>query len=89
MWVNNGTKPHVIVPRRAARLVFKVGGFRAKTVPGAIRSRKGARGKNLVFAKVVHHPGTEARKFDEVIQKKWLVEFPKLVQMAIDSAVGA
>lgn len=86
-WVNNGTKPHVIVPRRAARLVFAAGGFRAKTSPGKIKSRQGSKGKGIVFAKRVQHPGTEPRNFDKEIQSKWEKEFPAIAQRAIDSAI--
>src|SRR5687768_15335342 len=42
--VNDGTRPHIIRPRRAKALRFKVGG-------------------KVVYAKVVHHPGTRARPF--------------------------
>ncbi|SCF98448.1 Bacteriophage HK97-gp10, putative tail-component [Streptomyces sp. MnatMP-M17] len=43
-WVNDGTGPHIIRPRRAQALRFVVGG-------------------RVVYAKVVHHPGTHARPF--------------------------
>ena len=43
-FVNDGTRPHIIRPRRAQALRFVIGG-------------------RVVFAKVVHHPGTRARPF--------------------------
>lgn len=43
-FVNDGTRPHVIRPRNAQALRFRVGG-------------------RVVFARVVHHPGTRARPF--------------------------
>lgn len=43
-FVHNGTRPHVIRPRRADVLRFTVGG-------------------QVVYARVVHHPGTRARPF--------------------------
>lgn len=43
-YVENGTRPHIIRPRRAKALAFRVGG-------------------RLVFAQVVHHPGTKAQPF--------------------------
>lgn len=43
-FVNDGTRPHVIRPRRAQVLRFNVGG-------------------QVVFARVVNHPGTRARPF--------------------------
>lgn len=42
--VNDGTRPHVIRPRRAQVLRFQVGG-------------------QVVFARVVNHPGTRPRPF--------------------------
>lgn len=43
-FVNDGTRPHIIRPRNAQALRFRVGG-------------------RVVFARVVHHPGTRARPF--------------------------
>ena len=43
-FVNDGTAPHIIRPRRAQALRFRIGG-------------------RVVYAKVVHHPGTRARPF--------------------------
>ena len=43
-FVNDGTAPHIIRPRRAQALRFVVGG-------------------RVVFAKVVHHPGTRGNPF--------------------------
>jgi HK97 gp10 family phage protein len=43
-FVNDGTRPHIIRPRRGQALRFTVGG-------------------RVVFARVVHHPGTRARPF--------------------------
>lgn len=42
--VHDGTRPHIIRPRRAKALRFVVGG-------------------QVVYARVVHHPGTRARPF--------------------------
>lgn len=42
--VNDGTRPHIIRPKRAKALRFRVGG-------------------KVVFARIVHHPGTRARPF--------------------------
>lgn len=42
--VNDGTRPHIIRPKNAKALRFRVGG-------------------RIVYARVVHHPGTRARPF--------------------------
>ena len=86
-FVSKGTNPHVIRPKRARVLRFRVGG-RSKTVPNKIRSRRGARGSLLVHAKRVLHPGSAPRNFDHVIKNKWDTEYPTLVQLAIDSEYG-
>ncbi len=83
-YVSQGTRPHVIKPRNARILVFKQGGFRAKSRPGFIGSNAGspATGETRI-AKVVHHPGTEAREFAQTIANKWKVEWPRQLQRAI------
>jgi len=84
-YVNNGTPPHKIYPVHAKMLRFMTGGFQAKTQPGVIGSTAGSQGSTEVMAHAVNHPGTEARKFDEVILKKWDDELPKILQRAVDS----
>lgn len=83
-YVNFGTRPHVIRPKRAKVLHWIGGNYRAKTVPKQIRSRKGGNDNTIVFAKFVQHPGNEAREFDITIRDKWQDELPKLIQSAID-----
>lgn len=85
-YVTEGTKPHVIVAHGKA-LAFPGGGFRPKTRVRSIGSNKGAKGKGVVFRKVVHHPGTTAREFEDVIAEKWQKELPVTMQRAIDSEV--
>jgi hypothetical protein len=52
-----GTKPHIIRPRRARVLAFPASGT-ARTLGG--RARKGGR---MAFAKMVRHPGTKPQPF--------------------------
>ena len=52
-----GTKPHVIRPRRASVLSWTQG----KRLSGRNRTGRGAGAR--VFARVVHHPGTKAQPF--------------------------
>ena len=84
--LNEGTKAHEIRPRRSKVLRFP-SVFRPKTIPGQIVSLHGARGGDAVFSRGVHHPGTEARKWDEVIAEKWDQQLPTIFQRAIDSEV--
>lgn len=86
-FVNDGTKPHPIAPKKPGGvLAFKAGGG-AKSSPGVIGSSGGSAGNNQVLTrKPVQHPGTKAREFDKAIAKKWRKQWPKLMQRAIDAA---
>lgn len=55
-FVELGTRPHTIVPRRAKALRFAVGGN--ATLSGRPRS-----GSSVIFTKRVRHPGTRAQPF--------------------------
>lgn len=85
-YVNDGTPPHLISANKAPMLRWRTP-FRAKTRPRWIGSNKGSLGNQYRRALVVHHPGTQAREFDEVIWKKWDQQFPILLQRAIDAEV--
>lgn len=84
-YVTEGTKKHIIRPVRAKRLRFQKN-YKAKTTPRVIGSKAGGPSGKEVFAKVVHHPGTKARKFHETIAKKWKPEFSKRMQAALNRA---
>lgn len=86
-YVNDGTRPHVIQPRTAGRLAFK-SDYIAKTTVGSLNSRRGGKSGPTVYAKLVHHPGNEARKFDELIAKKHKDTLQKEVDAAIKKAIG-
>ena len=84
-YVNDGTQPHEIRPKKpGGRLAFGTP-FIPKTVPHIIASGPGGSGSNMVYTTVVNHPGNEAREFDKVIHAKWEKELPKILQSAIDS----
>lgn len=87
IYVNDGTRPHVIQPRTARRLVFQ-SGYTAKSTVGSLRSRRGGKSGPTVYAKLVHHPGNEARKFDELVAKKHKNLLQKEVDAAIKKAIG-
>lgn len=70
-YVDLGTKPHDIRPRRADALAFQYGeARRAKTKPRVISSYKGNAGDQWARKLVVHHPGTEARNFTVIISER-------------------
>ena len=83
-YVSEGTRAHVIKPKDGKRLVFFRTGFKAKSVIGSRRSNIGKKAnKDLTFAKQVQHPGTEARKFPETINRIWDKEWPRQIARAI------
>jgi len=84
-WVDYGTKPHIIRPRRAKYLKFRVG-FRAKTRVRVIGSRRGRRFGSWVSVSKVRHPGTKAREFTKEIQKRRRRPFYKAMFRAIEKA---
>jgi len=73
-WVTEGTKPHLITPKRAGgMLVFQSGGpgsYKAKTAPGGKFGGPGiVVGGKTVRARQVQHPGFEGRHFEETIKE--------------------
>lgn len=84
-YVNDGTKPHDIYPVNAKMLRFQ-SGYAAKTSPGVIGSGGGGASGSMVFSRHVRHPGTKARKFDEIIAKKWQPKFKREMEDAMKAA---
>lgn len=68
-YVDLGTVPHIIRPVRATILRFRTG-YSAKTSPGVIGSTGGGASGDVVYRPQVFHPGTEARRFSEIIQQR-------------------
>lgn len=85
-YVARGTRPHVILPKIAPALRFRPT-YKAKTRPRYIGSTGGGASGPFVTARVVHHPGTEARDFERVIAEKWQKLWPNIMQRAIASEV--
>lgn len=89
-YVDLGTKKHLIRPRRARVLAFGVGGS-PKTRPNRLLAQTGSAGTIRAFAQVVHHPGTKARNFSKMIQKKHQQRntLGKAIQSRIDKLAEA
>lgn len=77
-YVDKGTRPHIIRPRRATVLRFK-GTYRAKTQSGVIGSGPGGASGADVYRQFVNHPGTEARRFSEIIEQRRRKRFQSAV----------
>lgn len=85
-WNNFGTSPHSIRPRRKL-LRFRIGG-RAKTRAGKLQSGPGRKASGpTVFALRVHHPGTKARGWLDIIFNNSLPRFQKRIDKAIGKGV--
>jgi hypothetical protein len=91
-YVNDGTRPHRIPKTGNANLRFKWGGkgsYRAKTKPGRLGSRPGGPNGPVVHRAWVQHPGTDPRKFDEQLAKRWRGLIPRALNSAMSDAVKA
>lgn len=68
-YVDQGTRPHIIRPRRSRYLRFQVGG-RPKTRAGVIGSQAGSAGDSWRTEFFVLHPGTAKRDFTGKIAER-------------------
>lgn len=85
--LNEGTKPHRILPKKPnGKLRFRTG-YASKTTPGVLGSNSGGASGGSVFARGVNHPGTSPRSWDETAKDKYDDLLGKIVQRAIDAAV--
>lgn len=88
-YVTHGTPPHLITPSSASVLAFPGGGQKPKTNPGILGSRRGSSGGGAtVFARVVHHPGTKARGFEEAVAERLQSVLENNVTAAILETIG-
>lgn len=89
VWLNDGTRPHVIAARRKPRLAFQTEGFKAKTVPGKFTSGRGRRASGAwAYPVKVRHPGTKARGWSELLQKQRKRPFTNRLIRAMNRAAG-
>lgn len=88
-FVNEGTRPHIIRAKNAPLLVFQTG-YKSKTLAKPARTVSGG-GKYTgptVRAKVVNHPGTEARNFTKEIAEDIKPSFKKEIENAFRQAAN-
>lgn len=86
LWVDKGTRPHVIRAKRAKYLRFQTG-YNPRT---SYRATTGGTGKatgDWRQKKEVRHPGTEAREFTEVIYEEYTPKFKKDIEKAFQRAL--
>lgn len=85
-YVDEGTPPHVITPKRGKVLVFGVGG-KPKTQPGRLRSGGGSKGGVVIIRPRVNHPGTKPRNFTEIIMRRWRRGVQPFIRSAIEEVL--
>ena len=85
--VNAGAKPHDLRPRKAKFLRFQTG-FKAKTRSHFIGSNAGGKSGNYISTPAVHHPGFEAREFDQTIADEYADTFREDIQDAISQGIA-
>jgi len=87
--LNAGARPHLIQPRRARFLRFRVGGFRPKTRPRLLDSELGARARGpLLRVRRVRHPGIKARNWTAELKKRRAPAYAQAVRAALRRGVA-
>jgi hypothetical protein len=79
-FVDRGTKPHAIVPKRPGYPLRFRSDYQAKTAVGVLNSGAGGASGDWVRAMRVWHPGTKARRFTEMI-------FQEIRQLIFDRTI--
>ena len=69
-YVDEGTRPHIIRPKRPGGVLAFPSVSVPKTKPGSLKSGKGKSGGPTIVTREVHHPGTKPRDFSGQIKKK-------------------
>lgn len=87
-YVDQGTEPHVIVPKKAKALRFQ-SGYRAKTTPGVIGSSGGGSFGDTVYSKGILHPGNAPRNFSKEIEKIWQPKFKRAMEASMSKVAKA
>lgn len=84
-WLDEGTRPHIIRARRAPFLRYRLG-YIAGSRPGTLRTKRGYHtgGPGLWrMSRAVRHPGTEARGWSALVQRRRKPKFIKAMNDAL------
>ena len=90
-WVDKGTKPHAIwagyyTGRSRSKTLAFPSIFSPKSRPNKLRAYKGRSGGPIVHTPYVEHPGTQARNWTKLLEKKHEKRFKKAMQTAMVEA---
>lgn len=86
-YVDKGTRAHEIAAKRAPLLRF-TGPYQPKTKVNVISSFNGGRGTIWTSKLSVHHPGTLARNFSQIILKRIQAKAANRVRKALNEAAA-
>ena len=81
VWVDQGTRPHVIRAKNVPRLLFRANST-PKTKVGVISSFRGSRSGPYRSPVKVNHPGTRPRNLSKTILKRRRKKFTKNIRFA-------
>jgi hypothetical protein len=91
--ISKGARPHLIFPKSIQKGQLFIhggrGGYASKTAPGNVYGRSSSYKNNFYWATVVHHPGVQARDFEQHVAEEETAEIINKIQKAIDRAVKA
>jgi len=82
-WTTLGTKPHVIVPKRAGYPLRFRTGYKPRTGRGYRYRGPGKAVGPWVAAYRVQHPGTKPREFEKHIRRFYQPKFRKIMEAAL------
>jgi hypothetical protein len=92
-YVSFGTRPHIIVPKRAKALRFQWGGYGSykprTTTSGGYNGPGKVVGGKQVFRQQVKHPGNKARNFEKHIARWYKTRFQRVMNEAVKRGVKA
>jgi len=86
-WLNYGTAPHVIRAKNAPALRFQTG-YSAGSKPGTTFTSRASKSGGWASAKEVHHPGTAAREWKDLIIKNNQPLFERWMSAAMRNAAS-
>lgn len=86
-WVDRGTKEHDILPKKFNYLKFQTGYSTRTATAAKFNVGNGRKFGAWRSIRVVHHPGTKARRFSEIFREDVLPAFRKDVENAMRRAL--
>lgn len=88
-WLDQGTPPHVIAPKKEGGLLVFPSIYSAGSRPGSLRTTPGVESGPLRFAREVNHPGIEPRGWTEMLKKLLEVSYQEAAQRGMQEAARA